>query len=99
MERASEKINQLISLSRKELGGFEARLAILENAHLISQPYALPHLLVHWEMLKLALAFKQWREFVGQIPRLFLAMPGSWLGKAPNGNIGSTKMGIFEEKK
>ena len=99
MELESEKVNQLISLSRKELGGYEARLALLEKAHLVSQPFARPHFLVHWEMFKLALAFKQWREFLGQIPRLFLAMPGSWLGKAPRGNIGSTKMGIFEEKK
>lgn len=77
---------------------YDERLLLLEDAHLLSQPYALPHFMVHWQMFKLAFANKQWREVFGQIPRLLLAMPGSWLGKAPKGNVGSTKMGIFEEK-
>jgi hypothetical protein len=77
---------------------YDERLLLLEDAHLSSQPYALPHLIVHWQMFKLAFANKQWSEVFGQIPRLLLAMPGSWLGKAPKGNVGSTKMGIFEEK-
>ena len=99
MESTSHKVYQMISQSRKTPESYEIRLILLEKAHLISQPLALPHFIVHWEMLKLALRFKQWREFFGQIPRLFLAMPGSWLGKAPKGNVGSTKMGIFEESK
>lgn len=80
------------------LKSYEDRLAELEKIHLISQPFAVPHFLVHLEMFKLAFRFKQWREVFGQIPRIFLAMPGSLLGKAPKGNVGSTKMGIFEEK-
>lgn len=78
--------------------GYYAALECLEQAHLKSQPFAIPHFIVHFEMFKLALHFKQWKEVMGQIPRLILAMPGSWLGKAPKGNVGSTKMGIFEEK-
>lgn len=70
----------------------------VSSTHLISQPYAVLHLYVHWEMFKLALKWRQWDEVIGQIPRLILAMPGSWLGRAPKGNVGSTKMGIFEEK-
>lgn len=77
---------------------YDERLLLLEDAHLISQPFAIAHIYVHWEMFKLALKWKQWNEAIGQIPRLLLAMPGSWLGKAPRGNVGSTKMGIFEEK-
>ena len=99
MESPSQKVYQMISLSRKVQESYEIRLTLLEKAHLISQPLALPHFLVHWEMFKLALRFKRWGEFFGQIPRLFLALPGSWLGKAPKGNVGSTKMGIFEESK
>ena len=77
---------------------YEDQLELLEKAHLIAQPQAVPHFLIHWKMFKLAFRYKQWSEVFGQIPRLFLAMPGSWLGRAPKGNVGSTKMGIFEEK-
>jgi hypothetical protein len=77
---------------------YDQELSILEEAHLLSQPYAIPHLKVHWEMFKLAYRYSRWDEFFGQIPRLLLAMPGSWLGMAPKGNVGSTKMGIFEKK-
>jgi hypothetical protein len=94
-----QEVSYLISLSKNKSDPFETRLRILERAHLVSQPYAAPHFLVHWEMFKLAFISLQWRELLGQIPRLLLAMPGSWLGKAPKGNVGSTKMGIFEEKK
>lgn len=82
----------------KEHGSYEDRLSLLEEAHLLSQPFALPHFMVHWEMFKLAFDCRQWNEVLGQIPRLILAMPGSWLGRAPKGNVGSTKMGIFEKK-
>ena len=99
MESPSQKVYQMISLSRKVQDSYEIRLTLLEKAHLIAQHLALPHFLVHLEMFKLALRFQQWREFFGQIPRLLLAMPGSWLGKTPKGNVGSTKMGIFEENK
>lgn len=98
MESPSQKIYQMISDSRKVQESYEVRLTLLEKAHLVSQALALPHFLVHWEMFKLALGFKQLKEASGQIPRLFLAMPGSWLGKAPKGNVGSTKMRIFEKR-
>lgn len=85
------KINYLMNEYEKEL-------ILLEEEHLIAQPSALPHVYVHWKMLLLALKFRNWSEFMGQIPRLFLAAPGSLLGMAPRGNVGSTKMGIFEER-
>lgn len=74
-----------------------AALEILEEAHLASQPFAWPHFVVHWKMFKLAFLYRHWGELFGQIPRLILAIPGSLLGMAPKGNVGSTKMGIFEE--
>jgi hypothetical protein len=77
---------------------YDERLLLLEKAHLEAQPLAVPHFLVHWEMFKLAIEYRVFGEVFGQIPRLILAMPGSWLGKAPKGNVGSTKMGIFEER-
>lgn len=76
--------------------GYDSALTLLEEAHLLAQPFAGPHFYVHWKMFLLAFEFRKWNEFMGQIPRLFLAIPGSLLGKAPKGNVGSTKMGIFE---
>lgn len=81
-----------------EVEGYGQALTLLEEAHLLAQPYAGPHVYVHWKMLLLAMKFKVWKEFMGQIPRIFLAAPGSLLGKSPKGNVGSTKMGIFEKR-
>lgn len=77
---------------------YEKALLLLEEAHLLSQPYAIKHTYVHWKMLTLAFRHRIWKEFFGQIPRLLLAAPGSLSGKAPKGNVGTTKMGIFEKK-
>lgn len=78
---------------------YESSLSELEKNHLLYQPYAIKHFVVHWQMLKLALKYGVTREVLGQIPRLILAIPGSLLGLAPKGNLGSTKMGIFEVAK
>lgn len=93
-----EEIKEMLRTSSelKKTKGYEEALSILEKAHLVAQPYALPHFYVHWKMFELAKEFRVWKEFLGQIPRLFLAIPGSLLGMAPKGNVGSTKMGIFE---
>ena len=92
---ASIKVRELIQKMNWH-HPFEENLHFLESAHLVSQPYAFLHFLVHWEMFKLAIRHLVWPEILGQIPRLILAIPGSVFGKAPKGNIGSTKMGIFE---
>lgn len=96
MLKVNEKIQEATLI--KNSMGYNEALKILEEAHLLAQPYSIPHVYVHWKMLLLALEFKEWNEFMGQLPRIFLAIPGSLSGKAPKGNVGSTKMGIFEEK-
>ena len=96
--RAISEVRTLVTDARDSKKSYGECLLILEAAHIVSQPYAKLHIYVHWEMFKLAFKWKQWNEVIGQLPRLVLAMPGSWLGKAPKGNVGSTKMGIFEEK-
>lgn len=78
---------------------YQSALKKLEEKHLALQPLAWPHFLVHYQMFILAFKYRQWDEVLGQIPRMLLAMPGSWLGKAPKGNVGSTRMGIFEQSK
>lgn len=83
----------------KQNNEYEQILSELEQEHIRVQFQAISHLIVHWKMLVLAGRFRVWSEFIGQIPRLFLAIPGSLTGRAPTGNLGSTKMGIFEVKK
>ena len=67
----------------------------LERAHVLSQAYAWPHVCVHGRMLGFAWRRRDGRELLGQLPRLLLAAPGSWTGRAPRGNTGGADVGIF----
>jgi hypothetical protein len=68
---------------------------ILEEAHIISQPFAWMHSLVHWQMLLLAINQIDWLEVRGQLVRLFLAAPGSLLKRYPLGNTGRSNVSMF----
>lgn len=83
-------------MARRAWGDPPRAWAHLEQAHLLGQPWAGPHARTHWAMLRLAWATRNLREILGQLPRLILAAPSSWLGLAPPGNVGSTRMGIFQ---
>ena len=100
MSENSQSLNALVLESKESerVLGYNAALEALERAHILSQPFPWPHLYIHWLMFTLALRHRVFKEALGQVPRLMLAMPGSWIGRAPRGNVGSTKMGIFEEK-
>src|SRR5262245_16414993 len=67
----------------------------LERAHILSQPFAWPHVRVHAAMLGFAFRHRDWREIAGQLPRLVLAAPASLLGRAPRGNTGGANVGIL----
>lgn len=67
----------------------------LEHAHILSQQHALQHVRVHWMMLCYACRTRELHEVFGQIPRLVLAAPASWLGRAPLGNSGRSNVGMF----
>jgi len=67
----------------------------LERAHVLSQPHAWWHLRVHGRMFAFAWRRRDVRELLGQLPRLLLAAPGSWAGRAPRGNTGGAGVGIF----
>ena len=69
---------------------------VLEQAHLLSQPWAWPHTRVHLAMLRHALRQRDRHETVGQIVRLVVAGPGSLTGKYPSGNTGRTTMRLTE---
>lgn len=67
----------------------------LERAHVLCHGYAWPHVRVHLLMAGFAVRRHDLREVLGQIPRILLAAPGSWTGRAPRGNTGGTNVGIF----
>ncbi|MCI0572299.1 MAG: DUF3703 domain-containing protein [Myxococcaceae bacterium] len=67
----------------------------LERAHVLSQAHAWPHVRVHWRMFTFGWRQRNARELFGQVPRLVLAAPGSWLGRTPRGNTGGADVGIL----
>jgi len=76
-------------------GDIEAAWRALERAHVLSQPSARLHVRAHAAMLGLGLREGDAREVVGQLVRVLLAGPSSWLGRAPLGNIGRARVGLF----
>jgi hypothetical protein len=66
--------------------------AHLERAHVLSQPFGIAHTRVHWRMLVFAVRGRDLAEIVGQLPRLLLAAPATWLGRAPRGNTGGARV-------
>ncbi|MEZ5220346.1 MAG: DUF3703 domain-containing protein [Ilumatobacteraceae bacterium] len=64
------------------------RWRLLEEAHILSQPWAVPHIKVHGAMLIEAVRARDRREALGQVVRLVVAGPGSLTGRYPVGNTG-----------
>ena len=67
----------------------------LEEAHILSQPWALTHVRVHAAMLLEALRQRDRREIVGQIARMAVTGPGSRTGRYPVGNTGRATVSAF----
>lgn len=68
----------------------------LEEAHVLSQPWAFAHVRVHRRMLTLALRTRDRTEAVGQVLRLAVAAPGSLAGRYPVGNTGRADVGLTQ---
>lgn len=64
----------------------------LERAHILGQPYPFAHSEVHWKMLKFGVQIKDWREVLGQVPRLLIGGVKSFVGKIPVGNTGGANV-------
>jgi Protein of unknown function (DUF3703) len=65
-----------------------AAWALLEEAHVLSQPWAWPHIKVHAAMLVLGWRTRDRPEVLGQLLRIVVAGPGSLTGRYPEGNTG-----------
>ncbi|MEO6469434.1 MAG: DUF3703 domain-containing protein [Acidimicrobiia bacterium] len=65
---------------------------LLEEAHVLSQPWAWPHVKVHAVMLRLGWRTRDRREVTGQMVRMVVAGPGSLTGRYPEGNTGRARV-------
>lgn len=71
---------------------FERAWHHLERAHVIGQAYPLSHTYVHWLMLRFGFRIKDWKEVLGQLPRLLVGGVKSFVGKIPVGNTGGANV-------
>ncbi len=67
----------------------------LERAHILSQGSASRHFSIHFAMFSFAVMKRDFKEIIGQIPRMILAVPSSLLRKAPRGNTGRSNKSMF----
>jgi hypothetical protein len=77
------------SINRQEL---QISWRHLERAHILGQSYPIEHTIVHFQMLKFGLGIKNWKEVIGQIPRLLAGGVKSFIGKIPIGNPGGANV-------
>ena len=87
---AAERIARDLADARTAVrdGDIDRAWDALEEAHVLSQPWAWPHVKVHVLMLRLGLHTRDRREVTGQLTRIIVAGPGSLSGRYPVGNTG-----------
>ena len=86
----AERLGSDLASARAEgrAGDPGAAWVLLEEAHVLSQPWAWPHVKVHAAMLALGWRTRDRREVRGQLLRIVVAGPGSLTGRYPEGNTG-----------
>lgn len=77
-------------------GELEASFPHLERAHIIGQPFVVPHVTSHWLMLRVEFRRRRVMAAFGQILRILLGMLGSAVGVVPVGNTGGTDISMFK---
>jgi hypothetical protein len=73
-------------------GDWDRCWQLLEDAHVLSQPWAWPHTRVHAAMLATGSRARDAREVWGQILRLLVGGPASAVGRYPTGNTGRARV-------
>ena len=95
---STKNIKQLISVYRIDArqsrlrGDWQRCWQLLEDAHVLSQPWAWPHIQVHGSMLVAGWRLRDAREVCGQILRLVVGGPASAVGRYPVGNTGRARI-------
>ena len=68
----------------------------LERAHILCQPFAIPHIRTHVAMLGYGIRHRDRRQITGQLVRLLVAGPGSAMRRYPLGNTGGANVSAVE---
>jgi hypothetical protein len=98
MARPTEEIrtrlqqNLIESRQARKSKDFDRCWTLLEDAHVLSQPWALLHVRVHGSMFVTAMMQRDVREVRGQLSRIAVAGPGSLSGRYPTGNTGRARV-------
>ena len=98
MVRPTEEIrtrfrqNLIESRQAWKLKDYDRCWALLEDAHVLSQPWARMHMRVHGSMFVTAVVQRDVREVRGQLSRIAVAGPGSLSGRYPTGNTGRARV-------
>ena len=84
--------NLIESRQARKSKDFDRCWTLLEDAHVLSQPWALLHVRVHGSMFVTAMLQRDVREVRGQLSRIAVAGPGSLSGRYPTGNTGRARV-------
>jgi hypothetical protein len=76
----------------RSTAAIDQRWTALERAHILSQPWPVPHVRTHTAMIGLAIRQRDAREILGQLVRVLVAGPASAVGKYPAGNTGRARV-------
>ena len=80
--------NRRAARAARIAGDLDEAWRFVERTHILSQPWAWPHVRSHLDMLRLAVHARDRREILGQVVRTLVAGPGSAVGRYPLGNTG-----------
>jgi hypothetical protein len=80
----------------KAAGDARSAFAALERAHVLGQLDIVPHLRVHWQMLRVGWSAGDRREVAGQVIRIALVPVGHLIGRLPVGNTGGANVSAFK---
>ena len=84
--------NLIEARESRHRGDWDRCWRLLEDAHILSQPWARPHTRVHAAMLAAGWRARDVREVRGQILRLLAGGPASAIGRYPTGNTGRARV-------
>jgi len=98
MRRMTDEIRDRIDSNLVEAKESRARgewsrcWQLLEDAHILSQPWPWPHTRVHSAMLVAGWRARDRQEVLGQALRLLVGGPASAVGRYPTGNTGRARV-------
>jgi hypothetical protein len=97
MFKAQKAYGEEVSRAREAFdgGNFEVGFVHLERAHVLAQRMTVRHTHVHWLMLAAGWRRRDWREVVGQVPRMLASILFSrvWV---PRGNTGRARVSALK---